>query len=226
MVPAYSYEIVCRELAKAFERRRYRGKIRMVGLLFARPESSLAASEILPHLEYYHHRSGDHIDFFCAGYGKYWENSRDEFPDQRLVSRVKDENWLYSSAKFNAFREEVERMTRWRYSGGSDLLLTNGRYDSDKHIGYLDFSTSVVCQLDQMKSDGAILKVETFFEDVFRFAERFGGDDPTWGFSDRMGVKAAGSAIKRFVLSLIPKKLGEDVARVAHFAVQDIGTAT
>ena len=225
MVPAYSYEIACRELANAF-RHSSPENVRMVGLLFARPESSLASSEIVPNLDYYHHRSGKHIDFFCAGYGQYWENWRDEFPDQRVVSRGAHVNWLYSPAKFNSFREEIERMTKWRYSGAADLVLTNGRYDSAKDLGYFDFSTSVVCQLDQMKKDGAILSVETFFENVFRFADSAGGDDPTWGFSDTMGYKTAGSAFKRFILSLMPKKLGEDVNRVVHFSVQDIGTAT
>lgn len=117
-------------------------------------------------------------------------------------------------------------MTRWRYSGGCDLLLANSRFDSSKEEAYIDFSTSVVCQLDQMKRDGAIISVETFFEDVFRFGEDASGDDPTWGFSDRMGSKVAVSAFKRLILSLIPKKLGEDVTRAAHFAITDIGTAT
>ena len=99
MVPAYSYEIACRELANAF-RHSSPENVRMVGLLFARPESSLASSEIVPNLDYYHHRSGKHIDFFCAGYGQYWENWRDEFPDQRVVSRGAHVNWKFITPIF------------------------------------------------------------------------------------------------------------------------------
>lgn len=50
-----------RELANAF-RYRYQdrevGGIRMVGLLFAPPEARLARDEIVPSLDYFHHRSG------------------------------------------------------------------------------------------------------------------------------------------------------------------------
>jgi len=225
VIPAYSYELVCRELAHAFGQRSRalcREHVRMTGLLFARPSSPLAKDEIIPSIEYYHHRSGDRIDFFCSGYGAYWEGLREEFPDQVIVAPGKDPDWLFSAQKFNAFRAEIESMTMWKYSGGVDLLLANAIYDSAHQTASIDFSSLICCQLDRMKQDGAIQSVETFFERVFQFADAQSGNDPTWGFSGKQELRVAGSALKRVVLSLLPRKLGDDAARAFHFAVVDV----
>src|SRR5437667_12055014 len=76
MKPATTYEDVC-----AYMARMYYGdsgqeippgpnkKVRMVGLLFARPDVPLAEVEVVPNLDYFHYRSGKHSDFLCAGYG-------------------------------------------------------------------------------------------------------------------------------------------------------------
>lgn len=223
MVPAYSYSLVCNQLKYAFKQR-YKVQperfIRMVGLLFARPTSSIAMAEILPNLDYFHHRSGNNIDFFCGGYGMFWENWLDKFPDQIEVATGRG-NWLFSAQKFNEFREEIESMSKWQYSGAVDLILTNARFDLEKEIAVLDFSSTIVCNIEKMKAVKAIESVEMFFEKIFRFAEQFIGDDPTWGFSDKQGVAIAGSALKRIILSLLPKKLEEEALRAAHFAITD-----
>jgi hypothetical protein len=226
MVPAYSYSTVCNELTSAFKSRYPQGserKVRMTGLLFAKPTSPLAAAEVIPNLDYYHHRSGDNIDFFCAGYGMYWENWKDEIPDQKIVGRGQNrEDWLFSNAKFNDFRKEIESMTKWEYSGGVDLILTNARYDAIKDKAHLDFATAMAMNLDKAKSDDAIVSAETFFEQIFRYADSQSGDDPTWGFSDRAGLKVAGSAFKSLILSFIPESIRVDVGKAFHFYVKDI----
>ena len=74
MIAAWNYTQVCRQLGDAFRYRYPDGEvasIRMVGLLFAPKEVRLARDEIIPSLDYFHHRAGNHIDFFCAGYSRY-----------------------------------------------------------------------------------------------------------------------------------------------------------
>ena len=78
MKPASTYKDVCAYIA-----RMYYGdsgqkippapskKVRMVGLLFARPNHQFAKEEVVPNLDNFHYRSGKHIDFFCAGYDGY-----------------------------------------------------------------------------------------------------------------------------------------------------------
>lgn len=74
MMPLSSYEQMLISLTNSFESRSSQstGKIyRMVGILFTRPILPLAQSSIVPSLDYFHHRSGKNIDFFCAGYEIY-----------------------------------------------------------------------------------------------------------------------------------------------------------
>lgn len=97
MIPAWSYDQICKELGRAFQKRyphRERGSIRMVGLLFAPPGARLAREHIIPSLDYFHHRSGDNIDFFCAGYSRYGFT-----PGERPVSND-DPPWMFSDQVF------------------------------------------------------------------------------------------------------------------------------
>jgi hypothetical protein len=77
------------------------------------------------------------------------------------------------------------------------------------------YERRVQCKLKQMKDIGAINSVTSFFEDIVRYAEHADGEDPTWGFSDAQGARLAGSALRRFILALLPKDLGKDAERAA-----------
>jgi hypothetical protein len=182
----------------------------MIGILFARPGSPLADKEIIPNLAYFHHRSRKHFNFWCAGYE---ENS----------AAPSAPPWPFSVEKFLAERQWVETRTQWRYSGSTDLILTDACVGETRKIENLSFSTAVLCCLDRMIEDKTIHSVETFFEVICRYAETAGDTNPTAKFSDLQGVKVAGSALKRIVLSLLPKQLGDDAVKASHFAVRDIG---
>ena len=80
----------------------------------------------------------------------------------------------------------------------------------------------IACHLDEMIRDQAITSVSAFVEKIVTFTENYQGNDPTWGFSDSMGLKTSMSSLKRFILSLLPKDLGKEVKRACHFAVRDI----
>lgn len=221
METAPNFDQVERSLTYAYKHR-YEpldpAKLKMVGILFARPNSSLAKSDILPILSDFHVRSADYIDFFFAGYA----NGPRDLPGYEPVPGPAGESWGYHPKDFENFRRELEKKTKWRYSGGADLLLTNASYDMKKETASLDFGSTIVCQLETMKSQGAIKSVEVFFEDIFRFAESATGDDPTWGFSDQQGGRAVGSALQEIVLSFVPKSIRSQAVRVAHFGVVDL----
>jgi hypothetical protein len=220
--PALDYKDLTRSLNDRFGHR-YEGdpsvRTRMVGIVFARPNSPLSRSEIIPQLNDWHFRSGDHIDFYFAGY----TYPHPPVPGYQEVAIPGRDPWLYSAERFNAFRKEIESRTSWEYGGGCELLLTNTRFDTKAHEASLDFSSTICCRLDAMKGDDAIQSVETFFETVFRFAESADDRDPTWGFSDAQGIDVAGSALKRVVLSFLPKGLDADYKKAEHFAVRNVG---
>jgi hypothetical protein len=201
-------------------------ELRMVGIVFARPTSQLAKAEIIPQIPDWHYRSGNHIDFYFAGYITLFLSGYSTTPPHFVSVPVPGRgDWLYNSELFNKFRQEIEAKTTWLYSGACDLLLTNARFDAAKDTAVLDFTSTIACQLDSMKDDKAIPIVERFFESIFRFAENATGRDPTWGFSDRQGLALAGSALKRVALSFLPKSLEADVKKAEYFAIRDVAKA-
>jgi hypothetical protein len=219
MVPAVSYADVCSFIASKYgdfgwnDQPGPNPKVRMVGLLFAPPTEPLAKAEIVPALPDFHHRSGEHWDCFCAGYTKGWECEDYSQTEGEMV---------YSPSKFQAFRREIESLSSWRYEGDSELLLANACYDAVKRSGQIVFGSVIVCRLNAMKNDGAITSVRSFVEAIVRHTESFDGTDPTWGFSDKQGVKTGISWLKRLVLSLLPKDLGKLYQGASHFAVRDV----
>ena len=211
-----SYREVCDDLTSVFLSYdkvplETRPTVRMVGLLFARPQTAFAAAEIVPSLRYYHHRSGRHINFYCAGFHPQWSLSR--------LDQGKELE-LYYDHEFDAFRREIEVRTKWRYSGGSDLLLTNARFDGAR--ARLDFASAISADLVKMKAEEAVSSVDSFFEAIFHYSEHQDGKDPTWGFSNGLGNQIGGSALKHLLISLLPKGLQADAKSAFHAVVSDI----
>src|SRR5579863_7422030 len=103
MVPAASYQDICEYIARMnFGQSAQKvssglGRpVKMIGLLFARPSLPLTQAEVVPNLDYFHYRSGPHIDFFCAGYDGY--TGRDEADGFQPVVRENGIRWGLSQA--------------------------------------------------------------------------------------------------------------------------------
>jgi hypothetical protein len=196
----------------------------MVGLLFAPPSASLAKREVLPSLEYFHCRAGKQIDFFCAGYTQGFEGNTDAIgcSDYKAAGL---EGWVFSNQRFVQLCREISEASTWKYSGETELVLTNAKYDPEGRTAVLDFSTAILFRLDQMKHDKAIASVREFFEKIFQFAESTNASDPTWTFSDKQGLKQGRSAFMRFLLSLLPKSIAEYFSKAKHYAVVNVSRA-
>jgi len=221
MVPAYTYFQILDELKQAFTSR-YKGmpSARMVGLLFAPPHTRIAKEEIIPRLQYFHHRSGNNIDFFCAGYGAYLPPQ--EYPDMIEVieagsRRRRDTSWAYSNTVFINLCKDIGQLTRWRYSGEADLIMANARFDLDSKAVSLDFSTAVVLDLELMLKDEAILSVGRLFENICQYADHYHSEDPTYAFSDRRGINTLGSSIIDGIVDSLPKAAGLLWKRGRHY---------
>lgn len=230
MLPAYSIDEVRRELARAFSYRypaTATKKVRMVGLLFAPPGSPITKTEILPRLNDFHHRSGNNIDFFCAGYGAFWPDGWIE--DEKVVATITEPpfghktDWLYSSKLFNDFLKEIKEASKgkWKYSGEVDLILLN-TYPETEELARLDFSKSLVLYLNKLKNDNIIESIAELFELIFHYADKQDGNDPTWGFSNSMGFREGKSWFVDLILSLLPAKTGKLWKAAKHYAVLDL----
>jgi hypothetical protein len=162
----------------------------------------------------FRHRSDNNIDFFVAGYGAGKIDS--------VYKEVPNTGWTYSSEGANKLINELELSTTWEYSGGCDLLLLNAKYkESNKHVA-LDYATAVVLQLDTMIEQKAINDIAMFFEEIFRYAKTCSGQDPCWGFSDKIGVKKGLPAILHMVSKAIPGISFDEIQKLKNFAVRDI----
>ncbi len=197
--------------------------VRMFGIVFARAEIEFVKREILPQLDYFNQRAGKTITFYFAGY--------DERPFRSsAVVTVGGKGWSFDVKAFDDVRKYVETRSTWKYSGGTDLILTNARlvmkYDKSTNANWpqveIDFSSAISVELKEMLSKKAIKSVGSYFEEIFRYAERQDGLDPTWGFSDSKGVASVLSALKALVLSLLPKPLRPEVEKAAFSAVRDL----
>ncbi len=192
---------------------------KLVGLLFAHPNAPISKNEIVNHLNHFHHRSGEAVDFFCVGYGAYWP--KDQYPDQIKATCIDGVDWFYSDKAFSKVVDELESETKWTYSGETELLLITARKSSDGKTS-LDYGTAVVCNLEAMLKDKAFSSVRSFFEGVFRFAKQNTASNEAWGLSDERGLLVGKSAIKEAVLSLLPKTLRDSYKQAEHYAVKNI----
>jgi hypothetical protein len=220
MIPAIHYDDLLQSLE--YYLARDENSVRLLGIVFARPTSVIAREEIYPELLYFHQRSGTATNFYFAGF------YRDPEPPAKAVTVTDPEggaDWVFSVQDFNAFREDVEARTTWKYSGGCDLILTNVfRDEHGKAVP--DFGSAVLLNLDSLRQNGTLLTPAMLLERLFRNADEHTGSDPIWGLSDSEVVRAGGSAVKALLLSCLPDGVQSNVRGALQFAVTDLRPGT
>lgn len=192
---------------------------KLVGILICHPKTPLAKSEIVDQLAHFSERSGEAVDFFCAGYGAYWPPNH--YADQKVVVSIQGVDWLFSEKAFSQVIDELESETNWEHSGETELILLTAR-KSDSGETELDFQSAIVCNLEAMSQEKAFTSVRAFFTGIFRYAKSHSDDDPTWGLSDSSGLNIGKSALKDAILSLLPKPLRDAYRRGEHYAIRNI----
>ena len=179
-----------------------------IGILLSRPTSS-TGRDIIDSLPYYHHRSGQSINFYLPGYGAYWYGA---YPDEKNVAIINGTQWSFSNLKYVEFIEALEEHSKWEYSGESELLLieyTNGK---------LDYSNVLKFHLDAMLADKAISSVNSFFEDIFRYAMK---QKNITQISDITGLKTMGQITVDCVLAKLPSFFNGVIKKERHYLIND-----
>jgi hypothetical protein len=197
MIPAFRLEEVTKTLINSFKQNPTWNN-RLIGIIFCRPGSDLTNSQVIPNLDHFNHRSGKNIDFFFAGYSKDLEILNQEIPDQIIVRKGKQTNWLFSIENFNQFREEMERNTNWNYSGSIDLLLCNASKHQEMD-GFIDLNNIFYCDLEKMISNNIILSIERFFENIFQYADNPNEDNPVANFIVNQDI----NGIKKIIIKIL-----------------------
>ncbi|EGO63796.1 hypothetical protein [Acetonema longum] len=179
-----------------------------IGILLARPKSD-AGRSIVDNLPYYHHRSGKNINFYLPGYGAYWNNA---YPDEEHIVSIEGTMWSFSYSMYAKFIEDLEKESRWKYSGESELILL------DYHNKKLDYSKILVFHLDAMLQDKTITSVNSFFEKVFRY---FAQNSTIEKFRNRVGFKTLGQVTLDTILEKLPFNLGTLFVKAKHYVIID-----
>lgn len=179
-----------------------------IGILLARPKSD-AGRSIVDSLPYYHHRSSKNINFYLPGYGAYWHNA---YADEKHIVSIEGIKWSFSYSMYAKFIEDLEKESKWKYSGESELILL------DYHNKRLDYSKILVFHLDAMLQDKTISSVGSFFEKLFRF---FAQNSTVEQFSNRMGSVTLGQATLSTILEKLPLNLGTLFVKAKHYAIID-----
>lgn len=147
MFDALTYQEMLKEIKKNSEK--YGITNDMVAILITRPDLA-TGKDILNSLEYYHFRTGHSINFYLPGYGAYW--TEEEYPDGKVVTEIAGVKWSFSNQRFVEFIEDMEKYSKWRYSGESDLIF------AEVKNGRLSYERAMEFHLDNMLRDKEILE--------------------------------------------------------------------
>jgi hypothetical protein len=218
-----------------FERGQSRRRSRLIALVFCRPELDLMKKEIIPSLSYYHFRAEGNTAFYFGGF----EDSDewifglkekqpvgvDDLEHFESFVGPQGRRWYFIPHHFNGFRKEVERQTKWRYSGGCDMILANSRFEPNRYpAASVDFTSSVVLRLDELEKIPSIPNTRALFEKIFQYAETQDTENPSWGFSESVGLSLAGSAFWSMLLTIVPASMRSVMNAARQFVIQDIRT--
>lgn len=180
-----------------------------IGILITRP-SLATGKDILGELEYYHHLTGHDINFYLPGYGAYWNTEK--YPDMKVVTEINRKKWSFSNKAFVEFINAFEEVSRWKYSGESELLLI------PYHDGKLDFSNVAVFCLDAMLKDEAISSVSRFITGLSRSA-RLNRDVNS--IAVKGATKCVAKTIAQETIDFLPKNVSKSIKRGRHYICKD-----
>jgi hypothetical protein len=180
--------------------------------------SNLSRDEVIPRIGYLDHRSGKYVHFYCAGYGGYWH--RDIVQDMEEIGDVKYGDgtmipWAFSQNLFARFVDELERATKWRYSGDVELIMLGPN---------VDFSKALIFKVQAMVEDKAIRSSAELFEAIIRYCRDAVGDPSAYDFSDVQGAKELGKGVLDAILSYLPEPVRGVWEKGRHYAVKNIRT--
>lgn len=143
---------------KAIEEHRQAHSNAICCILFAPMFSKIGYDDIIKRFGYLDSRTGEKIHIYCVGYGAYWNDIY--APDKKDVGVAKYSNgteflWEFSQIHFASFVDELEQITTWRYSGGTELILLNSE---------VDFSNCIIFKIEEMIKDKIIDYPNEIFE--------------------------------------------------------------
>lgn len=166
---------------------------------------------IISRCEYLNARSSEYIHFYCAGYGAYW--NEEYAPDMEPLPISKEIPWCFSQRLFANFVDDMEQETKWRYGGGTELILLNPD---------LDFSDCVIFNLDKMIHDRVIVHAGEVIELLIRHAREC---NDLHALNVEKCRQSVVHAAKEGLMNMLPHALKASLKTLEkgrHYALKDI----
>ena len=182
----------------------------VVAILITRPDLA-TGKDILNSLEYYHFRTGHSINFYLPGYGAYW--TEEEYPDGKVVTEIAGVKWSFSNQRFVEFIEDMEKYSKWRYSGESDLIF------AEVKNGILSYERAIEFHLDNMLRDEAIISVNQFFEKIVRIGQEGRSMNQ---IGNKLGIDKGKQVVFDALLEKMPMHMGDVIKQEKYFCVKNI----
>lgn len=162
-----------------------------------------------------------------SSYG-YWSKDSGKYIDMVFFGWQKDDDDLeFNVEKFLHCRDQIESLSKWKYSGQTDLLLVNFVCPlNEEEQGHFDFSESIYLPVEEMIRKENTPNLDKLMHDIVQVAKK-GWDDShdqgIWEISDRIGWQKG----RKAVWEVLKKKImGEDWAKayddLEPFAVRDL----
>ena len=208
MMDALTYEKMIKDINENIEiHGLYNDKI---AILITRPNLE-TGKQILENLEYYHFRTGHSINFYLPGYGAYW--TEEEYPDGKVVTEIAGVKWSFSNQRFVEFIEDMEKYSKWRYSGESDLIF------AEVKNGRLSYERAMEFHLDNMLRDKAIISVNQFFEKIVRIGQEGRSMNQ---IGNKLGIDKGKQVVFDALLEKMPMHMGDVIKQEKYFCVKNI----
>ncbi|QPI68550.1 hypothetical protein IR194_04470 [Exiguobacterium sp. PBE] len=201
MLEAICFEDVLNDIRKKRDT-----KTQIIGILIANPGTEFVRENILNRISQFHHRSGESMNFYFPGYGAYWHDS---IPDSENVCKIDSIQWSFSNKLYSDFIFHLEEVSKYSYSGETELLLLEISGNE------LRFDNVLVFWLDRMVADGVIYSVSNFFEEIFKITK---SGSSIFSLSDTLALRGIGGSM----LDLVEMKLPiRKLMKGKHFLIAD-----
>lgn len=182
-------------------------------IVFAPKFHTTGYHDIMGRIEYLNCRSDQYIQFYCAGYGAYWNELY--APDMEPLNIHSNTPWAFSQRFYASFVNEVENNTRREYSGGSELILLDAN---------LDFSKCLIFYLDKLLKDNLITHINELIEELIRYAKSgYKIKDIQKALLKRSIVSSA-HGIAKNILPEWSKTLIEKFQEGKHYIIKDLSS--
>ena len=183
-----------------------------VGFFFTRDRVAGAAAkevqeEMFSGFKYWDDDSGEHFDIFFPGW--ILGEAKPKFDEELFIER----------------KNEIESLSKWRYSGETDFLLLNFQFDPLTAKGKLCFDEVIVLLVEEMireKHIGSFAALLRLTQDAAKAVSKPGKSNPVWEMSDKMGFTKGKQSLWDALKKLILKDLAQVYDNTRPYAVVNL----